>query len=196
MNRKGRTPVLDLTGQTFGLVTAFKREMVLRPSGRLEGRWRCKCKCGKEVSIRTSALLNGNTKSCGCFRGRPIGYGKSARNSILSRYKKNAQTANRLWLLSDEMFDFLTSSPCHYCGNLPTNCHVLHTGFGEFRYNGIDRKDSSRGYEPNNVVSCCKECQRAKSNMPYEKFIAFLHRAGAWQLNKAIRQPLSKEAHV
>lgn len=193
MSRKGRNPYVDITNKTFGQLTAVERVVVTKSSGKKEGRWRCVCACGKETVVRCSVLLNGNTKSCGCWRGHPIGYGVSARNSILSRYKHNAESAGRVWQLTEEMFDALTSGPCHYCGSAPTNKHVLHTGFGEFVYNGIDRKDSARGYEIDNVVSCCKVCQKAKSNMPYEKFIAFLRQAGEYQL--AVK-PLSREAHA
>lgn len=29
--------------------------------------WLCLCDCGQEISVRSQSLLNGNTKSCGCF---------------------------------------------------------------------------------------------------------------------------------
>ena len=36
---------------------------------------------------------------------------------------------------------------------------------------GKERIDSSVGYEPNNVVSCCKICNHAKSNLTKDDFI-------------------------
>jgi len=180
--KEGRRPKVDVTGHKFGWLLALERVVVERSYGRKEGRWRCVCDCGKEIVIPHSRLLTGNTKSCGCKRGRPLEYGRGARNSILSRYKKNAQMAGREWLLTEKMFDSLTSGSCHYCGQLPTNVHSTYTSFGEFHYNGIDRKDSNLGYTPDNVVPCCKECQKAKSNTPYSKFVDFLCRAGKFQL--------------
>lgn len=41
--------------------------------------WRCSCDCGKEVSVRSSSLLCGKVKSCGCLRI------ESARNAGKSR---------------------------------------------------------------------------------------------------------------
>jgi hypothetical protein len=178
MTREGRKPSVDLVGQKFGQLVATRRVIVTKESGRKEGVWLCLCDCGKETHVRCSALLNGNTKSCGCYRGRPLESGRSARNSVLYRYKENARKANREWGLSDALFDGLTSADCHYCGNPPTNNHKLCTGFGEFRYNGIDRKDSRLGYTPDNVVPCCKVCQKAKSNLPYEVFTSLLIRGG------------------
>jgi hypothetical protein len=180
--KEGRPPEVDITGRKFGWLTAVERVMFHHPSGKKEGRWRCVCDCGKEVVIPHSRLLTGNTKSCGCKRGRPLKYGQGARNSILSRYKKNARTAKREWSLTEELFDCLTLGDCHYCGQAPTNVHSTYTSFGEFHYNGIDRKDSDLGYTPDNVVSCCKECQKAKSNTPYLQFVNFLRRAGKFQL--------------
>jgi thymidine kinase len=115
--------------------------------------------------------------------------GISARNAILAHYKKNAKQAGRVWEISEEKFDLLTSAICHYCGAKPTNTYRLSTGCGEFTYNGLDRKDSSKGYMEENVVSCCKTCQKCKSSMPYDEFLAFLRRAGEFQLNTA---PLSR----
>ena len=37
-------------------------------------------------------------------------------------------------------------------------------------YNGIDRIDSSQGYFKDNVGSCCKTCNRAKSNLSLVEF--------------------------
>ncbi len=54
---------LDLTGQTFGRLTA------LGPAGKVGGctAWLCRCECGNEVTVRTGSLRSGNTRSCGCL---------------------------------------------------------------------------------------------------------------------------------
>ena len=53
---------MDLTGQRFGKLT------VLRPAENIGSRtaWVCRCDCGREIALRSSALRSGNTKSCGC----------------------------------------------------------------------------------------------------------------------------------
>lgn len=40
-----------------------------------------------------------------------------------------------------------------------------------YDHNGIDRVDSSKGYSAENVVPCCKICNRGKANMSKEDFI-------------------------
>lgn len=54
---------IDLADQVFGRLTvirqtstAYKKELI----------WLCSCECGSVVSVRSAALRNGTTKSCGC----------------------------------------------------------------------------------------------------------------------------------
>ncbi len=64
-NRKrGLERCLDLTGKTFGLLTAIK-VVSRKPSGsRL---WFCQCKCGNTKDVGTTSLTKGATRSCGCL---------------------------------------------------------------------------------------------------------------------------------
>lgn len=54
---------LDLTGKTFGRLTAIEE------AGRANKYvlWRCRCACGKESLVRSSALARGEVQSCGCL---------------------------------------------------------------------------------------------------------------------------------
>jgi hypothetical protein len=49
-------------------------------------------------------------------------------------------------------------------------------------YGGIDRKDNTIGYVVGNVVPCCIVCNRAKMDLPYEAFLAWLGRVTAYQM--------------
>ena len=53
----------------------------------------------------------------------------------------------------------LWGKPCHYCG-----CEIEGTG--------LDRKDNDKGYTPDNVVPCCRGCNRKKQTKPYEQYLA------------------------
>ena len=70
----------------------------------------------------------------------------------------------------------LIFQPCFYCGVVGTNFKRTERkdGLGSFYYNGLDRVDSRKGYISNNVVSCCKVCNRAKSDMSLYDFQAWL----------------------
>lgn len=53
---------LQLTGQRFGkLVVINPAENVGRRTA-----WRCRCDCGREITVTTSHLREGHTTSCGC----------------------------------------------------------------------------------------------------------------------------------
>lgn len=54
----------DLTGMRFS------RLLVLFRDGSYGKRaaWRCRCDCGKELTLSSGTLGSGNTKSCGCLR--------------------------------------------------------------------------------------------------------------------------------
>ncbi|MEY4720087.1 MAG: hypothetical protein RL563_2705 [Pseudomonadota bacterium] len=54
---------IDRTGQRFGNLVALERGGTNALKKIL---WRCRCDCGNEVNVVASALVTGNTKSCGC----------------------------------------------------------------------------------------------------------------------------------
>ena len=56
---------LNLIGKRFGYLTVIARNN--QPSARSS--WLCRCDCGNTVNIRTSYLLSGRRKSCGCWTG-------------------------------------------------------------------------------------------------------------------------------
>ena len=58
--------IKDLTGKKYGHLTVTKLHTKKANEGaRL---WECLCVCGNKTIVRTSALNNGSSKSCGCKR--------------------------------------------------------------------------------------------------------------------------------
>ena len=52
----------------FGRLAVIKQaEDYVRPDGRREAQWLCKCDCGNDVIVISTSLKRGLTKSCGCF---------------------------------------------------------------------------------------------------------------------------------
>lgn len=66
--------------------------------------------------------------------------------SRFGRASRRAETRGKTWELSRETYETLVEQPCDYCGD-PTGDGV-----------GLDRLDNTRGYEPDNVVPCCGDC--------------------------------------
>ena len=82
--------------------------------------------------------------------------------------------------LKFEEFNSLIGKPCYYCGQAPT----IHTSLIErsnksepmLKHNGIDRLDSSIGYELNNCVPCCFKCNHAKNTMTTSEFLKHIEK--------------------
>ena len=55
---------INEVGNIYGYLTVIAPA----PSKNNRAMWKCKCKCGNEKIVTTSALVSGNTKSCGCYK--------------------------------------------------------------------------------------------------------------------------------
>ena len=75
----------------------------------------------------------------------------------------------------NEQASLLFSLRCHYCGAEPGNVPKP-SGNGELVYSGIDRVDSTVGYEADNCVPCCIQCNMAKGRMTEEEFLDWVRR--------------------
>lgn len=129
--------------------------------------WLCQCACGKQTIVHDTHLPSGHTKSCGCLQKeqtaksnhkRKLKYGEASFNSILAGYKHWGKERGYSWNLTKEQFRQLTLGNCYYCGTKPSQVRKSSNCNGSYVFNGVDRVDNTKGYEPDNVVSCCKKC--------------------------------------
>jgi hypothetical protein len=183
--RKHKPPP-DWNGRVFGRLTVVQFHGISELGKR---KWRCRCVCDREVVCLAEALASGNTQSCGCLRDEnrrkrkgiklpqlSIGYGLAARNSVIAWYRVHAKEGGRTWNLTTEEAERLFQSRCHYCGISPSQVCTSSKLNGSYTYNGIDRVDSSKGYEISNVVPCCRQCNWAKNDTPYDEFLDWVER--------------------
>ena len=103
-----------------------------------------------------------------------LGLGVAARNAVLCHYKGAAGKSGRSWTLTKEKAEELFRGDCHYCGRKPSHYCKTKRMNGGYTYSGIDRIDSSRGYDSDNVVSCCRRCNVAKNDMTYSEFVTWV----------------------
>lgn len=87
--------------------------------------------------------------------------------SLLTNFSNSKSRAKRVgltWTISKELYQDLRSKPCEYCGgSLPKSS------------TGLDRKDNSRGYEPDNVVPSCSTCNYSRrTHFSYEEMKTFI----------------------
>ena len=132
-------------------------------------------------SLRDSGVKNGDQADtcpkCGDHRTWVVSKSKAHRrchsceaksskhstySSKHSTYRKGAKKRGYTWKISQEQFLLLTSAYCCYCGKSDSAA-----SYGM----GIDRWDNSRGYFADNVVPCCKDCNRAKSTRTPRDFV-------------------------
>ena len=70
--------VKNLLGQKFGNLTVVEFIGIRRIPGQMNRAWwRCKCDCGNTHDCRSSHLVSGAVKSCGCITPRTHGFSQS-----------------------------------------------------------------------------------------------------------------------
>lgn len=172
---------IDLTNQRISMILVLNVAYIDK---RHEVFWNCICDCGKKFirSRRTLRSKLSKVKSCGChvkelsrisikkiqgINKKPDG--EAAKNRVIRGYKRGATTRKLEWNISNEIVESLFNSPCYYCGT-KYSCSMQEAYGPPYLYNGIDRVNNNLGYTKDNIVSCCKNCNRAKSDLTIEDF--------------------------
>lgn len=90
------------------------------------------------------------------YREKQKEYGNKAIRKPKARFNMCVSLSRRRGLeftLTFEQYAELITKSCHYCeGPLPQTAY------------GLDRVNNTRGYTIENVVPCCKECNRLKGD--------------------------------
>jgi hypothetical protein len=89
---------------------------------------------------------------------------KNRNNNIkihFTNYVRTSNYKNLAFELTETEFEEIVKNECHYCG--------LFTKGKTF--NGIDRKDQTKGYIVGNCVSCCEMCNFIKKSLSDEIFL-------------------------
>lgn len=174
--------IVDLLGKKFSKLKVIEKTEKRDSSGAII--WLCECECGKTSLVSSRSLKEGNTKSCGCLKvdaairiaekykrsTKPIG--TAAQNRLYYTYKTSANKRNHVFEITKQEFLFLTKQNCFYCGIAPNQVTKIHNSNGQYIYNGIDRKDNTKGYTLENCVPCCKICNYMKGSLSYDDFIS------------------------
>lgn len=79
------------------------------------------------------------------------------------KYKRGAKRRNLSFGLTKSQFLSFEGLACHYCGK-------------EVRPISLDRVDNDRGYEMDNIVSCCYACNSLKHVFDEEFFLDHVKR--------------------
>jgi hypothetical protein len=150
--KKIKKDFVDWTGKIFGRLTIVR--LVGEGNHTIKNRWNCICECGNEKILKEYNFLYGNTKSCGCLQKQRAsestfkhGASKSRNYILWSHIKDRCYNPNSQYYhiyggkgitLYKEWYDSFETFT-HYIGERPTKEHSL------------DRIDSNKNYEPDNV---------------------------------------------
>lgn len=126
---KRKTPIKNLTGQTFGRLT------VLEEAGRdNNGKvlWKAQCTCGNITIVRGSDLLKGSIISCGCYKSEKLSkdlIGKRfGRLTVIKRIGNNGKQA--IWLCECDCGNEINVTTNHLTTGNTQSCGCL-TSKGE-----------------------------------------------------------------
>ena len=92
--------------------------------------------------------------------------------ALYSREKSKAGHRGVPFKLTFKVFAEVVSGNCIYCGAEPSNT-LKYRGL-TYIHNGIDRIDSKKGYELENVASCCRYCNGLKGYQLFKTWSDFL----------------------
>lgn len=95
-------------------------------------------------------------------------------NIVLTDYRKCARRRDYEFNLDREVFKRMIFDDCFYCGRPPSNQIAGRNGTRFRKHNGIDRVDTSRNYDSDNVVTACRWCNEAKRAKTFEEFIGWV----------------------
>lgn len=136
-------------------------------------------KCASHRSARTRVKLNVN----GAF------------SLAYSGIKFSAKRRDLDWNLNKDFVEKLIVKKCFYDNSPPSNLifkqrkHITR----QFAYNGLDRIDNTKGYEIDNVVPCCKTCNKAKDIMSQEEFRSWIIRVHSHWVLPTLTEDEKKE---
>jgi len=159
----------DLTGLRFGRLLV---QRLSKKSGKHKY-WVCLCDCGNTKEILGPHMVNGHSKSCGCFRSEVSGarlrkHGRSKSDEFLMWNRSKARAKRKNLEFAIEISDIIIPSVCPLL-NIP-----LVKGEGSYgpkpNSPSLDRLDSSKGYVKGNVWVISHRANNMKSDSSLDEF--------------------------
>lgn len=155
---------LDISGKTYGLLTAISREP--------RGRWLCKCACGNTCVTQTGNLNSGNSGSCGCRQRTPRPtHGHASGGSISKEYRSWQDMIQRCYNPKNVHFDRYGLRGIAVCDRWKNSFvnFIKDVGVRPHPNLQIERINNDGNYEPGNVKWATRIEQMA--NRSYTSYV-------------------------
>lgn len=154
----------DIRGEKRGRLVVIKYDD--------PGRWLCRCACGEMITVQTSNLNNGHTRSCGCLN-------RETRATVHRTHGLSRTSEYRIWRgVRDRCFNPRNHAFADYGGRGITVCarwnsfaHFLaDVGPRPTPHHSLDRKDNGKGYSKKNCRWATKiqQANNSRSNLRLE----------------------------
>jgi hypothetical protein len=167
---------IDLSGQTFGYLTALERDLNATGGKTV---FVCHCRCGRTLSVQSSSLRSGNTNSCGCYQKEKTaeantthgqegtslysvwsGIKQRTGNPLNSNYERYGARGVRVHPEWSDSFESFQQHILENLGDRPSTEHSL------------DRINNEGNYEPGNIKWSTEHDQsrnrRSNINVEYQ----------------------------
>lgn len=151
--------------------------------------WLCKCECGNFKKLTGSALSNNKTKSCGCLKNKPSVCWKGCGDlsgSYWYMVQCHARTKGHPFSISiDQAWDlFVRQKGLCALSGVAIGFARNYRGWKDKQTASLDRIDSARGYEPDNIQWVHKRINDMKSNMADLDFVQWCRTVSKYQESK------------
>lgn len=148
------TALKDIKGKRFGKLIVLERaENRIRESGRQDVVWVCKCDCGNSKNIRSTSLLQGLTKSCGCIAIEKVKNLNLSHNMCQTKeYKAWSKLKSRCYTKTDNKYYAYGARGIKVCDRWLESFDNFYKDMGDAptKKHSIDRIDVNGNYEPSN----------------------------------------------
>lgn len=187
----------DLSKKTFGDLTVVSLDRELMDKRKEEGLpkstfWKCKCKCGKIISVRAPDLKSGNTSSCGCNKRKDLSgkifgdlkviqYEEQKSKSLRHTYYKVQCVCGKIFSTRGENLLQLRTTSCG-CQNRSYSERIIEKILKEskipfkteYSFNDLIGEHSVLRFDyvvfDNNEIKCLIECQGEQHYNPVDYF--------------------------
>jgi len=171
----------DIIGKKFGELTVINlsRTKPFEKIKSIKYFYNCICSCGREIEIVRTNIITGHTASCGCKKNR--------KNSSHPNWKGYGDISGGFWLhikrhakerkisfnisIQDVWELYLNQNKCCALSGIPITLKSFKKDRIYYHRTGsLDRIDSTKGYEINNIHWIYKKFNWMKLDMPLSRF--------------------------